>query len=436
MAVRAILIVLMIGLLAGAVFASLVIETAPGASDLERLAALELQRYLYLRTGELPVLGKADSVSPRIVVARIDRSLVTSSSLVMIPSELTAEQYVLRTTSTNPGKTWWIIGGDDVGVLYGAYRFAEKLGVRFYLHGDVIPDERIKAIPDVNEHGKPLFSIRGIQPFHDFPEGPDWWNTDDYLAYICQLPKMRMNFIGLHCYPEGGAGPEPSVWIGLPDDADGRGRVRFGYPSHWANTRRQGGCGYAAMSTSDFTGGASLLFPGDDYGPDVMGDALPRPTTPEQSKSVFDHTADLFGTAFASARALGVKTCVGTETPLHVPGMVRERLKEQGRDPADLAVITELYKGMFQRIARAYPVDYYWLWTPEDWTWGGNSEGQLRATENDIKAALSALDSLGKPFTLATSGWVLGPVQGRKALDAALPKDSPMSCINRSVGAG
>jgi hypothetical protein len=25
----------------------------------------------------------------------------------------------------------------------------------------------------------PLFEIRGIQPFHDFQEGPDSWNQDD-----------------------------------------------------------------------------------------------------------------------------------------------------------------------------------------------------------------------------------------------------------------
>ena len=117
--------------------------------------------------------------------------------------------------------------------------------MRFYLHGDVIPDQRIARLPDVTETGKQLFSIRGIQPFHDFPEGPDWWNTDDYLAYIGQLPKLRMNFIGLHCYPEGGAGPEPLVWIGLGDDVDPNGRVSHSYPSHWANTsrdRRMGIC--------------------------------------------------------------------------------------------------------------------------------------------------------------------------------------------------
>lgn len=412
--------------------AGTLIECVAGASPAERLAALEVQRYVYVRTGELPPIVTNAGASDRIVIARKDRR--AAGALGSAARSLGSQEYLLRRTSADGSSAWWIIGGDDAGTLYGAYRFAEKLGVRFYLHGDVIPDERLRSLPDVNETGRPLFAIRGIQPFHDFPEGPDWWNTDDYLAYVGQLAKMRMNFIGLHCYPEGGAGPEPSVWIGLPDDADGRGRIRYGYPAHWANTRRQGAWGYAAMPTSDFTCGASLLFPRDDYGPDVMGDGLPLPTTPEQSNAVFDRTADMFRTAFAKAHALGVKTCVGTEAPLHIPAQVKERLKDLGKDPSDPGVVQEVYRGMFQRIARACPVDYYWLWTPEGWTWGGNSEEQLKATEDDIRAALSALDVLGKPFTLATCGWVLGPTQDRKALDAVLPKDSPMSCINRSVG--
>lgn len=94
----------------------------------------------------------------------------------------------------------------------------------------------------------------------------------------------------------------------------------------------------------------------------------------------------------------------------------------------------ELYKGAFQRLARAFPVDYYWLWTPEDWTWGGNQPGQLEKTQQDIRAALGALDDLGRPFPLATCGWVLGPAQDRAALDAILPKTSPMACINRTLG--
>ena len=78
----------------------------------------------------------------------------------------------------------------------------------------------------------------GIQPFHDFPEGPDWWNRDQYLAVIGQLPKLRMNFFGLHTYPEERPNAEPTVWIGLPGDIGANGKVRSSYPSSYMNTLR------------------------------------------------------------------------------------------------------------------------------------------------------------------------------------------------------
>ena len=134
---------------------------------------------------------------------------------------LQPQQYLLKTIPLDSGDgkpVLLVVGGDPVGTLYGAYRLAEHLGVRFYLHGDVVPDGKMTlTLPTLDERGEPLFQTRGIQPFHDFPEGPDWWSTDDYKAIIAQLPKLRMNFFGLHTYPQGGVGPEPTVWIGLKE---------------------------------------------------------------------------------------------------------------------------------------------------------------------------------------------------------------------------
>lgn len=417
-------------LLCNAANAAVVVSTPAKPSPMERLASLELQRYIYLRTGKLPEVSNRAS-SERIIVAKKGSSII-AKAVAKEAKTLGAQQYLIRTTRSAGRTTWWIVGGDEVGTLYGAYKFAEELGVRFYLHGDAMPDQPLTKLPAVNETGKPLFSIRGIQPFHDFPEGPDWWNTDDYLAYISQLAKMRMNFIGLHCYPGGMA--EPSVWIGTPSDVDRTGHVTSSYPSRWANTALDGAWGYKATPTSDYCCGASLIFPSDKYGPDVQGNSLPAPTTPEQCNTVFNNSRAMFNSAFSLAKSIGVKTCVGTETPLTIPAAVAERLKQQGKNPADPNVTQELYKGIFTRIARAYPVDYYWLWTPEGWTWSGNNDQQLKATTDDIQAALSALDSIGNPLTLATCGWVLGPVNNRAALNAFLPKQCPMSCINRSVG--
>ena len=392
------------------------------ATFAEKLAAKEIRRYVYLRCGELlPIAAKADAEADMIAL-RIDPTL-------------SAEEYQLKTI--NPaGRMLTISGGSPIAVLYGAYHLSEKLGVRFYLHGDVVPDGKIPlSLPMLDERHKPLFATRGIQPFHDFPEGPDWWNRDDYKAYVTQLAKLRMNFIGLHTYPDGGPNAEPLVWIGLPQDVSPDGTVKFSYNSFWANTLRDGGAwGYAATKTSDFTCGAALLFPNDAYGPDVMQGLMPHPQTPEQCNELFNRTGAQFRDVFSLAHKLGVKTCIGTETPLTVPAAVRAHLKQLGKDPADPAVVRELYDGIFKRIGAICPVDYYWLWTPEGWTWGGNDPAQLAATVRDIRAACDALAATGKPCTLATCGWVLGPQQDRAALDKMLPKECPMSCINRNVG--
>jgi len=429
MKIRAV-ILLLLGLSTGLMaFGAVSIVIPPHASEIETLAAREVRRYFYLRTGELaPIVSTVALPSGDVVVvARNDRPLAAEARA----GALAAEQYVVK----SDGHRVWIVGGDDIGTLYAAYRFAEGLGVRFYLHGDVVPDDRIAAtFPRLDETGKPLFAVRGVLPFHDFPEGPDWWNRDDYLAYVAQLPKLRMNFIGFHTYPEGRGVAESAVWIGLPADTDKFGHVGFSYPSEWANTGRPAPCYYTAMKTSDFTAGAGLLFDREMFGPEVMAGLMPAPQSLADCNTLFDRAGALFQEAFSEAKFLSVKTCIGTETPLGIPKRVQARLVSEGKDPKNPAVVKELYEGMFRRIAAACPVDTYWLWTPESWTWASNQPGEFKATTQDIGAALGALDAIGRPFNLATSGWVLGPKEDRTALDRFLPKDSPMSCINREDG--
>ncbi len=412
------------------------IVVAPDASYMEILAAKEIRRYLYLRTGrlfelqrELP-LGK----SPGIVVAAKYRPLAQNTARQLDLDSLGPQSYWLKTCEGKAGPVLLLAGGDASGTLYAAYRLAEHLGVRFYLDRDVVPDGRTSLrLPPFDEKAVPLFALRGIQPFHDFPEGPDWWNRDDYLAIISQLPKLRMNFLGLHTYPEGGPNAEPTVWIGPPSEIGDRGRVKASYASSYQNTLR-GNWGYAPKKTSDFVFGAAELFERDDFGAEVMWGYMPNPTTPDGCNEVFNRTAEMLRAAFEHAHRLGVKTCVGTETPLTVPRAVRERLKAQGKDPKDLAVIKEIYEGIFRRITQEYPLDYYWFWTPEGWTWSGTKPEQIAATTNDIFAAIAARRKVQPPFKLATCGWVLGPQQDRAMFDKVLPKDVAVSCINREVG--
>jgi hypothetical protein len=411
------------------------------ATALEELAAKEVRRYFYLRTGELvrikPMDTAADVRGDGIVIMEKEHFLGSGFAYPDLGRSVEAlgpEEYVLKSFPHRKSSVLLVAGGDGAGTLYGAYRLAERLGVRFYLHGDVLPDAPIApGIPSLDELGKPLFLLRGIHPFHDFPEGPDWWNADDYKAVLGQLPKLRMNFFGLHTYPEGRPNAEPTVWIGLPEDIRPDGRVMFSYPASYQNTLR-GNWGYEATKTSAFHFGAASLFESDGFGPEVMQGMVPEPRTAEESNAVFDRTAAMLRDAFTLARSLGLKTCVGTEMPLTIPAKVKQRLQEKGVDPLDPAAVKEIYKGLLSRIQKAYPLDYYWLWTDENWTWSDVDEKTVRSVVDDAQTALAAALEVRVPFSLATCGWVLGPPSDRTLFDRVLPKEVAVSCINREVG--
>ncbi|MGE5449196.1 MAG: hypothetical protein ACM3PR_12575 [Bacteroidales bacterium] len=398
----------------------------------ESLAASEIRRYLYLRTGELAQITQSteNATSGKIIV-------IERKGQNQVPADLQEEEYYLKTVKDGKLVKLIVSGGSDQAVLYAAYEFAEQLGIRFYLHGDVIPDGKVAlTIPDMDVRQKPLFAIRGIQPFHDFPEGPDWWNVNDYRAVISQLPKMKMNFIGFHTYPYrarfdgGGPKAEPLVWIGKEDAINADGTVKAAYPAlHFATNDST--WGYFPVKTSDFMFGASQIFETDTYGADYMKNISPWPHTEEENLKIFNASGKMFHDAFSHARSLGVKVCVGTETPLIIPKEVKNRYLVNAETDEQ---IKEFYKGMFSRIQKTYPIDYYWLWTPESWTWQGASDTDVAKTEKDMKLAWEVLNEMGKPFQLATCGWVLGPPKDRTQFDRILPKDMPFSCINRGVG--
>ncbi|HIJ73769.1 MAG TPA: hypothetical protein HPP83_06675 [Candidatus Hydrogenedentes bacterium] len=400
------------------------------ASALESFAAREVRRYVYVRTGELlPIVRSAGRADAVVVASKGDRALkplTHDRDIEALVAQLGRDDYLVRTRDTKRGQRQvYLVGGSDVATLYAAYRFAEHLGVRFYLDGDVIPDKTIPlALPDLDERRSPLFELRGIQPFHDFPEGPDWWNADEYKAVVAQLPKLGMNFFGLHTYPN----IEPTVWTGLAEDVGPDGSVKVSYSTRYFSTAMDLGWGFAKRPTSDYACGAAALFDRDDYGSDVMCGLTPQPSTPEGNNEVFNRTGAMFRDVFTLARKLGVKTCVGTETPLAVPGTVSGRLEERDKP------VQDLYEGIFTRIMKTHPLDYYWFWTPEGWTWEDTTEAQVQRTVDDVLAARAAAKNVGAPFELATCGWVLGPQYDRAYLGKALPNDVNVSCISRAVG--
>jgi hypothetical protein len=389
----------------------------------EQLAARELQRYLYVRTGRLPLLKQLETHRP----------CPPNGILVKIVDSLKEQEFQLVSMTNH---RLLILGGSGTALLYGAYQFLESAGIGFRLDKDIIPDKKTDHIRLSGFHQpicRPAFALRGIQPFHDFPEGPDWWNENDYKAVIVQLVKLRMNFIGFHTYPEGKPQAEPLVWIGDRDGFNPDGTVKTVYPNGHFSTGDPG-WGYIPVKTSAYSSGAADLFETDVYGADYMLDDSPWPHTDEENREHFNRLGSWLNSSFTLARKLGIKTCLGTETPLTLPKQLQDSLRARHEDPASDSVRASVYEGIFSRIKLSHPLDYYWLWTPEDWTWKGEKPGVVEATEKDLLLAARVAKGLNCPFTLATCGWVLGPSRDRTEFDRLLPKEMPFAVINREVG--
>ncbi len=234
-------------------------------------------------------------------------------------------------------------------------------------------------------------------------------------------------------------GPEPTVWLGLPEDIGEGSEVEWSYPAFYAHTARPDLIwGFPVRDTETFHGGASQLFDRNAYGPDVMGEVMPSDVP--SSNAVFARTGSMFATAFGHARRVGVATALGTELPLGleprgpevgvdwVRGMPPElqlHLEDQGLDPSDPEVVRAVYEGTFLRIMQTHPLDYYWLWTWEVWSWHEVNDRQIRAMEDDIALAYEAAAQVEAPFQIALGGWIVGEADDPAVFDELLPPEVP-----------
>ena len=105
---------------------SLVIFTSPDASKQEDLAAKEVRRYIYQRTGHLiPIIdNKNDIASFQSTIIITTRGsdfygTVCPSEVKDEVRDMKKEGYYVKTITTNNKKLHFIVGADRTGTLYG-----------------------------------------------------------------------------------------------------------------------------------------------------------------------------------------------------------------------------------------------------------------------------------------------------------------------------
>ena len=474
------------------------------ASITEQQAAKELRRYIFLRTGTAPALAIADNYSSLpagdvMVVAANARPIITELKAeygnVDAPDSDNRKGYIIKSISKDGRNVLVITGADTTTTLTAAYRFAELIGCHFNLAGDVIPDQKLSyplKISGYDEKSQPWFELRGCLPFHNFTAGPDLWNTADYKSFITQQAKMGLNFFGLHYYfrgaPGSQEGPEPHLWIGHKNDvnADGTIKPESAYKSYWASAFRRGETsfrkgeepageegeeeggelepiwGTIPVSVSNFTNGTNKLFAHDYFASEAIGSK--EPTTPAEMAANFNNVGVLLNRAFTHAKQLGVKTALGTETPMGVepgsadadalitknwirgcPPETQARMRDvygytlpTARGSVNETFAKALYEGVFTKIMRTHPLDYFWLWTYECWTYNGPppSREQIEAVADDHRYCSEVMRAMGAPFKMATFGWTAGTAgpgsggNGSLEFHDDLPIDVPFGCLS------
>ncbi|HEX6926807.1 MAG TPA: malectin domain-containing carbohydrate-binding protein [Longimicrobiaceae bacterium] len=321
------------------------------AGHLERLAAREVQRYLYHLTGEkLEIRSAAASNSPRfasIVIGQFGtnsliRRLVDEGLLPGRNEAPGPEGFVIRSVDYAGRPILAVMGSDDSGSLYGSYELLEHYGARFYIGRDVLPESRTPfTIRPLNIAKEPAVRRRGLLPWHDFLNGPSGYSYEDFTSYIDQLVKLKMNTLVLHNY--GGAYPDEDMNEPFMDFECNGAR-----PDSWLDTSIDNQrWGLAPSYAGDLT------FRSGDYLPyDVLGSDAARYTRvqPQTHEHIVAKAKAMMQRVIRYAQARGVEVVLGTDFDV-LPASMRAA----DCDPLDPSVL----RARIDDILASYPTLKY-----------------------------------------------------------------------------
>lgn len=92
-------------------------------------------------------------------------------------------------------------GGSPKATLWAVYELAERWGVRYLLHGDVLPEHASFRLPEGDVVMEPALRVRQWRVINDFACGPESWGMADYRPFLDQLAKLKFNRIFLTIWP-------------------------------------------------------------------------------------------------------------------------------------------------------------------------------------------------------------------------------------------
>ena len=158
-------------------------------------AAEELTKYL----NEI-FTGVSFTVAKKNEIADIQLKLATQAVEAGFPESEVPEIQESFKIITSKDKLL-IISPNSHGLLNATYALLEKIGVGFYLTGDVLPEPKsFDGFQEWEMEDAPLTGDRFVFNWHNFLSGCTGWNLADWQLWIDQANKMRYNGIMVHAY--------------------------------------------------------------------------------------------------------------------------------------------------------------------------------------------------------------------------------------------
>lgn len=414
------------------------ISVGDGSSPLVRLSLSETRRYFSaVFTNRIQM---SESVhEPDIVLGTPDsnplvKEAVSAGKLVLPIGKNSDQGYALKTI----GKTIYVAGHTDQGVLYGLYELLERYGVYYQISGERLPDKSAFTVKNLDICVSPIFKYRGLLPWDNFLCGMSGYNFSDYKDLVDRAARMKLNMIQFHFYSgmaffteEWKGKPIAPTCIGMPVDV----------------FRPKGTVGAAAFKGDGIFGSKPYV--------DHIGN--PRKQA-EAVQSMMRKVIDYSHTR-------GFTTCVGFE--LMSPAYGDFTLTDKPSDgnggmnlinPLD-AHNVDLSVKRLRDLMQTYPKsDYYWMWQSEArgflsrnvgresgaaemrkkyayWTkespvWGGNVPGGDIDYAYLFREVVTRLTS-GERSRIATGGWNVEHLF--PGIDRDFPREITFASLNSFV---
>ncbi len=177
------------------------VVTGPAAPELDRFAANELCAYLE------KLFGLHVKPTTSIPAAARDIFLIGSPAtnpLIQTNSfpKVSDQGVVLKLARSGTRSMLIVGGGSPTATLWAVYDLVERWGVRYLLHGDVLPARTEFKMPAHDLKQEPILRVRQWRVVNEHAMGPVSWGMADYRPVLDQLAKLKFNRLLVYIWPE------------------------------------------------------------------------------------------------------------------------------------------------------------------------------------------------------------------------------------------